>query len=155
MGWRRTVSGDLLQGRLVRFKAVDPQTMAEAYARWSRDSWYWRLMSGEPAYPMSVKSTQEWLEEELYKDPPGFILFAIHTLENDRLIGEAGYEDDYAAPGESFISIGLGEQSDWGKGYGSDAMRILLRYAFTERPRRYRDSLGVQPRGIQSTQGGV
>jgi RimJ/RimL family protein N-acetyltransferase len=143
---------DLLQGKLVRFKAVDPQTMAEAYSRWSRDSWYWRLMSGEPAYPMSVKSTQEWLEEELYKDPPGFILFAIHTLADDRLIGEAGFEDDYAAPGESFIIVGIGEEPDWGKGFGSDAMRILLRYAFMELSLR-RISLTVSEynlRGIQS-----
>ncbi len=30
------------------------------------------------------------------------------------------------------MGIGLGERENWGKGYGTDAMKIILRYAFTE-----------------------
>ena len=120
------------EGIWCALKAVDPERMAEAYSRWSRDSHYWRLMASEPAYPISKKTTREWLEGELYKDPPGFRIFAIHTLEDDRLIGEIGFEDDYTPIGEPFLAVGLGEQADWGKGYGSDAIRIVLRYAFTE-----------------------
>ena len=30
------------------------------------------------------------------------------------------------------MGIGLGEREYWGKGYGTDAMKIILRYAFTE-----------------------
>jgi len=64
----------LIQGQFVRLKAVDPQLMAEAYSRWSQDTEYWRLMSAEPSQPMSVHSTQKWLEDELNQDPPGFIM---------------------------------------------------------------------------------
>jgi RimJ/RimL family protein N-acetyltransferase len=32
--------------------------------------------------------------------------------------------------GSAWVGIGIGEPADWGKGYGTDAMRILLRYAF-------------------------
>jgi RimJ/RimL family protein N-acetyltransferase len=106
--------------------------MAEAYSRWAQDSEYWRLMSGEFARPLSVKSTQEWLEEQLCKDPPGFTMFAIHTLEDDRLIGEVGFEDDDVPRGETFVALGIGERENWGKGYGTDAMHLVLRYAFTE-----------------------
>jgi RimJ/RimL family protein N-acetyltransferase len=123
---------DLFHGKLVCLKAVDPETMAEAYSRWSQDTEYWRLMSAEPAQPMSIKSTREWLEEELYKDPPGFTMFAIHTLEDDRLIGEVGFEDDDLPYGETFVAIGIGARENWGKGYGTDAMRVILRYAFME-----------------------
>ena len=123
---------DLFHGKLVRLKAVDPETMAIAYSRWSQDTEYWRLMTGEPVYVMSVKSTKEWFEGELYKDPPSFTMFAIHTLEDDRLIGEIGFEDAEVPSGEAFIAIGIGEREDWGQGYGSDAMRIMLRYAFNE-----------------------
>jgi len=126
------MNNDLFHGKLVRLKAVDPQQMAEAYSRWSQDTEYWRLMSAEPARPMSVKSTKDWLVDELSKDPPGFIMFAIHTLDDDRLIGEIGLEDIELPKGETFVIIGLGERETWGKGYGSDAMRIILRYAFTE-----------------------
>ena len=123
---------DLFQGKLVRLKAIDPETMAEAFSRWSQDSEYWRLMSSEPSRPISFLSTREWLEGELFKDPPGFIMFAIHTLEDDRLIGEIGFEDVELPYGENFLEIGLGGRENWGKGYGSDAVRLILRYAFTE-----------------------
>ena len=32
----------------------------------------------------------------------------------------------------AWIGIGLGEREYWGQGYGTDAMRVLLRFAFTE-----------------------
>ena len=143
---------NLFQGQLVRLKAVDPQLMAEAYSRWSQDSEYWRLMSAEPTQPMSVKSTREWLEDELFRDPPGFIMFAINTLEDDKLIGEVGFEDQDLPNCEAFVAIGLGERENWGKGYGTDAMRIILRYAFNELNLQ-RISLTVSeynPRAVQS-----
>jgi RimJ/RimL family protein N-acetyltransferase len=34
--------------------------------------------------------------------------------------------------GDAWIGIGLGERAYWGKGYGSDALRVLLRFAFQE-----------------------
>jgi len=30
------------------------------------------------------------------------------------------------------VGIAIGERELWGKGYGTDAMRIILQYAFTE-----------------------
>lgn len=126
------MNNDLFLGKLVRLKAVDPQQMAESYSRWSQDTEYWRLMNAEPARPMSVKSTKDWLEDEIYKDPPGFIMFAIHILDDDRLIGEIGFEGGELPAGEMFVAVGLGEREYWGKGYGTDAMRLVLRYAFTE-----------------------
>jgi RimJ/RimL family protein N-acetyltransferase len=143
---------DLFQGRLVRLKAVEPESMAEAFSRWSQDTEYWRLMAGEPAQPMAVKSTRAWLEDELYQDPPAFIMFAIHSLEDDRLIGEIGFEDDDLPAGETFLSVGIGEREYWGKGYGTDALMVILRYAFTELNLE-RVSLTVSeynPRAIQS-----
>jgi RimJ/RimL family protein N-acetyltransferase len=34
--------------------------------------------------------------------------------------------------GDAFVGIGIGESDHWGKGFGSDAMRVLLRYGFLE-----------------------
>jgi RimJ/RimL family protein N-acetyltransferase len=50
------------------------------------------------------------------------------------------------------VGIGLGEREFWGKGYGTDAMRIILRYAFTEL-NLHRVTLNVfeyNPRGVRS-----
>jgi RimJ/RimL family protein N-acetyltransferase len=73
-------------------------------------------------------------------------------LDDDRLIGEIGFEDEDMPHDEAFVVIGLGERDIWGKGYGTDAMRIILRYAFTEL-NLHRVSLTVSeynPRAIQS-----
>jgi len=34
--------------------------------------------------------------------------------------------------GDSFVWILIGERDYWGKGYGTDAMRVFMRYAFQE-----------------------
>jgi RimJ/RimL family protein N-acetyltransferase len=120
----------LFSGKLVRLAAADPQQVAEAFSRWGRDSEYWRLLASEPAALFSVKQTKTWIEKEQEKDTT--FAFVIHTLEDGRLIGEIGLDGIRWTHGEAFVGIGLGDREDWGKGYGTDAMRILLRYAFTE-----------------------
>ncbi len=50
------------------------------------------------------------------------------------------------------MGISIGEKEYWGKGYGTDAMRVVLRYAFTEL-NLHRVSLTVfeyNPRAIRS-----
>ena len=34
--------------------------------------------------------------------------------------------------GDALLGIGIGDRADWSKGYGSEALRLALRYAFTE-----------------------
>jgi RimJ/RimL family protein N-acetyltransferase len=143
---------DLLHGELVRLTAEDPQTLAQALSRWARDSEYWRLLASDAAYTHSVKSTKDWLEKELEKDSPSFYLFAIRSLEDDRLIGEIGLDGISWSQGDTFVGISIGDRADWGKGYGTDAMRVILRYAFKELNLR-RVTLDVfeyNPRAIRS-----
>jgi RimJ/RimL family protein N-acetyltransferase len=122
----------LLSGDLVRLAAVDLQTMAGALSRWGHDSVYWRLLAAEPARLYSAKATREWLEKEMDNEHSLFYLFSIRTLEDDSLVGQIGLDGVQWSHRESFVWISLGERQNWGKGYGTDAMRILLWYAFTE-----------------------
>jgi len=146
------MKNDLLTGALVRLAAFDPQTMAEALSRWGRDSEYWRLLAADPARLHSAKATREWLEKEMDNKLSSFYLFSIRTLENDSLVGEIGLEGVVWSHSESFVGISLGERRNWGKGYGTDAMRILLRYAFTELnlARVSLDVFEYNPRAIRS-----
>ena len=71
---------------------------------------------------------------------------------DERIIGGIGLDAIYWTHRDAFVGIGIGDKEDWGKGYGTDAMRILLRYAFTELNLR-RVTLDVfeyNPRGIRS-----
>jgi RimJ/RimL family protein N-acetyltransferase len=125
-------SPDLLQGNLVRLVALDAEAMSKNFSKWARDSWYGRLLSSDAAYPFSEKAIKQWWEKILEKDPPEIYEFLIRTLEDDRLIGEIGLDGVRWSHGDTYVGISIGQREDWSKGYGTDAMRIILRYAFTE-----------------------
>jgi len=143
----------LFSGELVRLVAPDVEFAAEAFYRWVQDSEYQRLLDNDPARMVSVKKFKEWMEKDFVeKEPTDFCLFMIRMLAEDRLIGFVGLDGIRWNHGDSYVGIGLGEREYWGKGYGTDAMRLALRYAFDEL-NLHRVSLSVfeyNPRAIRS-----
>jgi RimJ/RimL family protein N-acetyltransferase len=143
---------DVLTGQLVRLSAFDPEEMSKAIPRWNRNSEYFRLLnsSGQPL--QSSKATLKWMEEEVGEMSPASHFFSIRTLVEDKLIGELSL-DVVTWPGrDAFVGLGIGESEYWGKGYGTDVMNVLLRFAFTEVNLR-RVTLSVfeyNPRAIRS-----
>jgi RimJ/RimL family protein N-acetyltransferase len=122
----------LFHGELVRLVAPNPETDAEVMARWSRDSEYSRLLDADPARLWSAGQIKTHMEKEWEKDSRNGFFFLIRTLADDRLIGLVGLDGIRWTHGDAWVGIGLGEREYWGKGYGTDAMRVILRYAFTE-----------------------
>lgn len=142
----------LLQGELVRLVAANSQTDAELFARWSRDSEYMRLEDSDAARPGSVKRAKEDVQRWLEEARPNDYGFVIRTLAEDCRIGAVGLDGIRWSNGDTFVGIGIGEREYWGKGYGTDAMRVILRYAFDEL-NLHRVSLDVfeyNPRAIHS-----
>jgi len=121
---------NLYRGNLVRLAALDPEESAAATSRFSRDSEYFRLMDSYPCLLHTKESTKKWIEKDLEDEHA--IIFAIRTLADDHLIGDVGLDGLYWNHGDTFLGIGVGDREFWGKGYGSDAMKLVLRYAFTE-----------------------
>lgn len=142
----------LFQGKLVRLAIDNPDILAKAFSRWSRDTEYHRLLDGGAIRLFSPKIIQSWIEKDFDKDAGADFFFAIHNLENNLLIGFISLFGIDWNHGNTWVGIGLGEREYWGKGYGTDAMRILLRYAFREL-NLHRVTLGVfeyNPRAIRS-----
>ena len=142
----------LFQGKLVRLGMDNPDILAKAFARWGCDSEYHRLLDGGAARMFSAKIIQSWIEKDFEKDEGPEFFFAIHTLENDRLIGFISLFGIDWNHGNTWVGIGLGERECWGKGYGTEAMKLVLRYAFSEL-NLHRVTLGVfeyNPRAIRS-----
>lgn len=126
------MSATLFQGEKVRLVAIDPKMMGKTIARWGQNSTYARLLDSDPAKLFSAKGSEKWLEKMLVKEVSNDIMLAIHTLDDDRMIGFIGFDGISWTHGNTWVGIGLGEEQYWGQGYGTDAMRIMLRYAFTE-----------------------
>jgi RimJ/RimL family protein N-acetyltransferase len=123
---------NLFTGELVRLAAMNPGADAEAFARWQADSEYMRLQDSDSFMPATPKQMQRKLEKELEREPATNFEFSIRTLSDDKPIGSIGLGGVRWNHSDVFVGIGLGDRDYWGNGYGTDAMRVILRYAFME-----------------------
>ncbi len=119
-------STDLYRGRLVRLSATRPDE-AEALSRWSEDSEYRRLMDTDWARPEPVETFQRQ-----HGSGSNAAYFSLRTLADDRFIGFVVIHAIEWNNGAGTLAIGIGEPEYRGKGYGSDALALILHYAFCE-----------------------
>jgi RimJ/RimL family protein N-acetyltransferase len=132
---------DIFRGELVRLTAESPDVLAKSLAAWARDSELIRLAESDPVQLWSEKKHKEWMEKRSEKMSDNNFRFAIRTLSDDRLIGEVSIHPQWL-DADAWVGIGLGERDHWGRGFGTDAMRLILQYGFIEL-NLHRISLGV------------
>lgn len=143
---------DIFTGKLVRLSAIDADEFSKAFALWGRDSEFNRLLHTTASGLQSSNNVKRWLEKDIEDLATGFYPFSIRTLVDDKLVGGTDLDVTNWNGRNAFVGIFIGERENWGKGYGTDALNILLRYAFMEL-NLWRVSLGVfeyNPRAIRS-----
>jgi RimJ/RimL family protein N-acetyltransferase len=123
---------DILKGELVRLSAVDPEEFSKAFTGWRRDSEFMRLIDSSEVMLRSQKDSQKWIEKELEDQEVNQYMFTIRTLADDKLLGDIGLSVVNWMSRDAFVGLGIGERDFWGRGYGTDVMKVILRYAFTE-----------------------
>ena len=113
-------------GSRVELIPVDIEKDMEVFERWNRDSDYLRLLDDFPATQYSASMVKEWIE----KDEGDGLLMMIRELETQKTIGfiELGGHDWLAH--NAWVGIGIGEPDYRGKGYGTEAMNLILKFAF-------------------------
>jgi len=121
-----------LIGKQVRLTAVEPAQAASLGTEWNRDSEYMRLLDSEPSRLFSAAAIKPWTEKQAAEDPTQRVFFAIRTLHADELIGIATISGFRWSHRSGWLGIGIGRREFWGKGLGSDALEIVLCYAFSE-----------------------
>lgn len=124
----------LFDARDIRLGPIDHEAHAEIESRWTHDAQFMRLMELKPVRPLSpamVKKEYEAIEKKMEEDKNLFY-FTIRARTDDRLIGNAVIEWIDWTNGNGWIRLGIGAAEDRGKGYGSQTLRLLLRYAFAE-----------------------
>lgn len=126
------MNANLFQGELVRLAAASPDEMAKMFNRWERNSLYSRLLDDQPRIPFSEKKIRESFEKNLENLNPEEFLFSIFALDSQKVIGFIFLGPLEWNQGNAWVAIGIGETDYWGKGYGTEAMQLALRYAFTE-----------------------
>jgi RimJ/RimL family protein N-acetyltransferase len=127
------LTDQLFEGQHIRFASPDAERDAEIVSKWTHDLEYLRLLSADIAKPLSpgqIKKQYEEMDKDAEKR--NAFNFAVRLKEDDRLIGFARLYRIEWTHGTGSLQIGLGDRNDRGKGYGTEALHMLLRYAFDE-----------------------
>jgi RimJ/RimL family protein N-acetyltransferase len=118
----------------IRLGPIDYEKDPAIEAQWTHDAIFMRLFDVEPARPMAaalVKKQYEKLEKKMEEDKD-FFYFAIRAREDDRLLGKAELRRIEWTNANCQLRLGIGAAGDRRKGYGAQALRLLLRFAFAE-----------------------
>jgi RimJ/RimL family protein N-acetyltransferase len=113
-------------GELVRLAAPQPED-SEQFARWSQDDEYMRLLDDDPVRPLALANFADFATPN-----PSDYYFHLRTLADDKLIGFVALFNIKWSNQAAEMAIGIGAPEYRGKGYGSDALRLILNYAFNE-----------------------
>ncbi len=116
-------------GELVRLAELHRDDLPR-YAAWFRTYAVQRLLLPEEIVPVTDEAESAWFDGA--SRPGSAYTFAIRTLADDRLIGNCSLFDISQKNRSATFGIVIGDQEYWGRGYGSDATRLLLRFAFDE-----------------------
>jgi RimJ/RimL family protein N-acetyltransferase len=104
---------------------IDPDD-APIYAEWLNDPELALLTQIVPRI-ISLPAEREWLEK-FSKDPHQF---AIVDSASNELIGGCGLKDVDLVNRTALMGIFLGNKEYWGRGYGEEATRLLVDFAFS------------------------
>ena len=128
------IAAQLFEGQDIRFGPIDYDKDPEVEAKWTHDAEFARLYEIEPARPLSpaiIKKQYEKLEKRM-EEEKNLYHFMIRAKADDRLMGKAVIAGVEWTNGNGQIRLGIGAAEDRGKGYGAQALRMLLRFAFAE-----------------------
>ncbi len=122
------------EGEHVRLAAIEPDLDAPTIAGWYADPGFAHHVSRGPGRPLAVPQIRAQMvrEETESREKRRRFDFAIRSREDDRLIGLVGLRDILWNHGETQVWLAIGSGADRGRGYGSEALRLILRYAYVE-----------------------
>ena len=82
--------------------------------------------------PMSVAMEEAWFDRMVAAQGKTDYHFVICLLPDGRPIGTVGLHDIHERSGHAEFGIAIGEKSEWGKGYGTDALNAICDFGFGE-----------------------
>lgn len=127
-----TMNTQLFDGGLVRLAPPDPEHDAEIESKWTHNAEYMRMVRDAPMRPLSPTLIKKKYEEADKEKAANRFHFAVRTKSDDRLVGFVTLEGIEWNHGTGHLALGLGDPQDHGRGYGREALALILRYAFAE-----------------------
>lgn len=109
----------------IHLTKIEKEDMKDLY-RWFSNEEFLKYYDYYPPVPLSQKQVDEMFD--YYEKSKKSQVFAIKS--EGVIIGVAGFDDIIEENRVATLFIGLGDESSRGRGYGREAMRLLLDYGF-------------------------
>jgi RimJ/RimL family protein N-acetyltransferase len=116
----------MIEGTKTRLRALEKEDLPRC-VRWFNDPDLRRFLNMR--YPLSMTEEEQWWANRLERGGKGDHIFAIEA-EDGSHIGNIGLHNVDHENRRAMVGIAIGEKARWGRGYGTDAMRALLGWAF-------------------------
>lgn len=118
----------MIAGEHVILRAFEREDAERCY-RWMNDPNVVRTLKSR--YPIAFSSEMEWLDRAIHVSPTERH-FAIERKDDRTHIGNASIHDIDWVSRTAWFGLFIGEPTAWNRGFGSDAIGTLVRFAFDE-----------------------
>jgi RimJ/RimL family protein N-acetyltransferase len=120
---------ELLKGEKVRLTAFSEEDFS-VIEKWYGDSGFLRHYDFMPAVPRTSGQIKGFIESS--SNASDQCVFAIRENVGGALIGICGFESIVWNNGSAKLYIGLGDSEHRGRGFASEALRLLVDFGFVE-----------------------
>jgi RimJ/RimL family protein N-acetyltransferase len=118
----------MIAGEHVILRAFEAEDVERCY-RWMNDPNIVRTL--KTRYPIAFQNEQEWLERAMHASHTERH-FAIERKDDRAHIGNASLHDIDWVSRNAWFGLFIGEPAAWNRGFGSDAIQTIVRFAFDD-----------------------
>ena len=122
------IGQDLLKGDEIELVALAP-THASAIVQWFHNAEFMRSYSSATALPKTEEDVLQIIEK--YRRSETQCMFGLQRRTDHLLVGMGGFDKISWRNGVGFLALAIDPQH-WAKGYGTETLQLLLRFAFME-----------------------
>lgn len=104
---------------------------AHFFYQWLNDLEVSKGISTAQSLPLTMQTENDWFQKEILPRKDNKKVFSIIVNKSQKLIGNVSLMDIDTVNQSSELGIVIGNKKVWGKGYGSEATYLILKYGFS------------------------
>lgn len=123
------MASNKIEGENIYLREMELRDVSELYLKWMKDKQVIKYLESRfTEYDMEkLKSYVSQIKEDKFN-----LLFTINLKFNDKHIGNIKLGPINTHHKFAEIGIMIGEELGWGKGYGTEAIKLITKYGFEE-----------------------